>query len=350
MESVWRAGVWPKIAAIALVLGGALGPPLAIAHKPDPIPQGDGCGADYEPRTTVAPERLGEVLKSLVEGRPPGPGTYYEWIQWFVKQLEALDIRIVADILSSRGMSAKRWNGALTAAVSKLVLSHPAGFEERSMALRNLVEHLRFRFRFYDQLMGIPTLEAELEEKQPPASAGFTDEQVALLGIRAEHDLWFSQFETLARVAGVIQDLGVKSVADLGCGTGRLALFLAFMGVEAQFTGIDLVEPRLNAARTAARRWGLEGRMRFERADLLDESVPLPKAEFYYIFGPTNDPAVNQEVIWRIANSKPTEGVWILSQHDITKELLRKQVWLRQRPVAGAKKEALFVGEPPVEP
>jgi tRNA1Val (adenine37-N6)-methyltransferase len=55
---------------------------------------------------------------------------------------------------------------------------------------------------------------------------------------------------------------------DLGCGCGAVSLCLLALGGAREALGIDLQEPMVDRARRAARWNGLEGRARFEVADM----------------------------------------------------------------------------------
>ncbi|MBI4361802.1 MAG: methyltransferase domain-containing protein, partial [Euryarchaeota archaeon] len=65
---------------------------------------------------------------------------------------------------------------------------------------------------------------------------------------------------------------GGSRVVDLGCGSGRNALFLARRGH--RVVGVDYVEEALRAARGEARRRRVDRRVRFYRGDLLAGGGP----------------------------------------------------------------------------
>jgi len=59
-------------------------------------------------------------------------------------------------------------------------------------------------------------------------------------------------------------------VLDVGCGFGATNLTLADQFPDSKFVGIDLSEPLLEMAREAARERGAAGRVRFEKADVME--------------------------------------------------------------------------------
>lgn len=62
---------------------------------------------------------------------------------------------------------------------------------------------------------------------------------------------------------------GLNRWVDCGTGSGALALAIARRWPKARVTAIDLSPAALAVARWNARRWGLENRIEFQRADLL---------------------------------------------------------------------------------
>ena len=63
-------------------------------------------------------------------------------------------------------------------------------------------------------------------------------------------------------------------IADVGTGSGAIAIALAIALPNSQITAIDLSAPALAVARENAERHGVEERLRFLRADLLEGSTP----------------------------------------------------------------------------
>jgi ubiquinone/menaquinone biosynthesis C-methylase UbiE len=74
----------------------------------------------------------------------------------------------------------------------------------------------------------------------------------------------------------IVPDLVGKSVADIGCGTGRLALQLARMGAD-RVIGVDLSAEMLAVAARKATRGELEEVTSWKRGDIL-ERLPLADA------------------------------------------------------------------------
>jgi 2-polyprenyl-3-methyl-5-hydroxy-6-metoxy-1,4-benzoquinol methylase len=97
----------------------------------------------------------------------------------------------------------------------------------------------------------------------------------------------FFRGPTFARRMRVLEDvfaeLGLdgKSVLDLGCGSGQVALLAAASG--ARVHAIDVAPAMLAIAREAADRAGLAERVRFEEADVA--TAPLPAADVTLLVG-----------------------------------------------------------------
>jgi release factor glutamine methyltransferase len=77
----------------------------------------------------------------------------------------------------------------------------------------------------------------------------------------------------LHRVDRVDRDQRLR-IADVGTGSGAIAIALAIALPNSQITAIDLSAPALEVARENAERHGVEERVRFLRADLLEGSTP----------------------------------------------------------------------------
>lgn len=67
-------------------------------------------------------------------------------------------------------------------------------------------------------------------------------------------------------------------IIDLGCGSGATVIVLARAFPQSEAVGLDLSEPLLRWARTAAREAGVEERVRFENADV--QRVPYEDDSF----------------------------------------------------------------------
>ena len=105
---------------------------------------------------------------------------------------------------------------------------------------------------------------------------------------------------TPASHAGRRSDRTGLAVADIGTGSGCIAVTLAAEISEAEILATDVSDAALRVARANAARHGVAGRVRFEQADLLPEGPLLPLL-FDAIFsnppyGRTNDPDFTEEV------------------------------------------------------
>jgi release factor glutamine methyltransferase len=68
--------------------------------------------------------------------------------------------------------------------------------------------------------------------------------------------------------------IGCSRIADVGTGSGVIALALAAQFPEAEITGVDISEDALTLARENAERLGLADRVRFLRSNLLENVEP----------------------------------------------------------------------------
>ncbi len=81
--------------------------------------------------------------------------------------------------------------------------------------------------------------------------------------------------ETLIECAlGCIDDEGVVRVLDVGTGSGAIAITLAAERPNAEVTATDISEGALRVAGDNAARLGVADRIRFERADLMNDGGP----------------------------------------------------------------------------
>lgn len=211
----------------------------------------------------------------------------------------------------------------LRTSFAQALLDNGAGFEERRETMRSVkaIQENKVLFDYFDEIMGIPREKLDAQEQREREQADREElQQIGILGVGTGHSFWFSRYSILVQVLNRMQREKVNHVADLGCGTGRLGLLIGFLYPQMQFTGAELHQGRVTAAQEAARRWGLEGRVRFVQQDLLDPKLPLPDAEGYYIYGPTNSYQINQKIIDRLMGT-PHPFV-VISTHHMTTAIL----------------------------
>ena len=83
------------------------------------------------------------------------------------------------------------------------------------------------------------------------------------------------------RVAEWLSGLGVRSVVDIGSGAGKFCVAAA-LASRCSFTGIEQRVRFVEAARTLAKRFGVDDRVRFVHGALSRDSIPAANA--YYLF------------------------------------------------------------------
>ncbi len=92
---------------------------------------------------------------------------------------------------------------------------------------------------------------------------------------RQRGDLGYAVLPKVVRAARIFQQRGYRDVLDLGCGTGKHAVFLAEKGFSVQAT--DLSPAGLEIAERKARSLGLDN-VRFSQHDM--KVVPFPNESF----------------------------------------------------------------------
>lgn len=212
----------------------------------------------------------------------------------------------------------------------QMVLEHPSSVVERRQVIHALAEKFERQgelknsvYAVFDELLGIPRTETEMIES--------TEEREAFptLGVGADHDWWFTHPADLIKLIAGLRSAGVRSVVDLGSGTGRLGLLIGFLAPEIKFEGIELYGPRVEAGEAAVKRWGFKN-VKFHQRNLLDQSIPYPKADLYFIFGPTNVMSINKRVVERLKREASGRKIVVVSNHHMTAPYLGIQKWLKR--------------------
>ncbi|MEO0335447.1 MAG: methyltransferase domain-containing protein [Pseudomonadota bacterium] len=216
--------------------------------------------------------------------------------------------------------------------LGSVFVDHPASFEDRSQLIRTLFAvgeddrrggHNNIAYQFLDEIMGLPKSDLEVRESSEREILG--DEQSGILGVGRTHDFWFTNHESIRQLIEVAEKDGRKHIVDLGCGTGRVGLLLAFLKSEIRFTGVDLVESRIEAANRAVERFGLTHQLQFRVQDLLNHGTDLPDGDFYFMYGPTNDSSINEAVVDRVASMHhESDSVLVGTQHHMTRGILSR--------------------------
>jgi hypothetical protein len=87
------------------------------------------------------------------------------------------------------------------------------------------------------------------------------------------------------RAAEWFGDLGVRSVVDIGSGPGKFCVGAALAG-DATFTGVEQRVRFVVAARSLARTFEVEDRVRFVCGTFGSSELTLPDADAYYLYNP----------------------------------------------------------------
>jgi predicted RNA methylase len=127
----------------------------------------------------------------------------------------------------------------------------------------------------------LPRLAAALRERREPPDRLF-DHYLprALRQVSARH---WTPLAVVARAAAWLDDLGIRSLVDVGSGAGKFCVAAA-LACDTSFVGIEQRGDLVQAARELARLFGVEGRVRFEQAAFTP--CALPPADAYYVYNP----------------------------------------------------------------
>lgn len=121
--------------------------------------------------------------------------------------------------------------------------------------------------------------------------------------------------ERLAFAKKMIQDSDVKSVVDLGCGTGLwLDTFAQVLPHSSNLTGVDLDENSIKSARSKSNTWAQNAN--FILADFTNNRFNLPEAEIYLafnVFGYVSEPL---KTLKKLKSQLPTNSQLIIRQYD----------------------------------
>jgi hypothetical protein len=88
------------------------------------------------------------------------------------------------------------------------------------------------------------------------------------------------------RAAEWLDNLGVRRVVDIGAGAGKFCVAGALFS-RCSFVGLEQQPSRVSSARTLARLFGVDDRVRFVSGAL--GQVPPPAGDAYYFFNPFDD-------------------------------------------------------------
>lgn len=101
--------------------------------------------------------------------------------------------------------------------------------------------------------------------------------------LRLHSESYWTPLAVIRRAGRWLDGLGVRTVLDIGSGSGKFCVAGA-LASRCTFTGIEHRPRLVNAARSLARLFQVEDRVRFIEAALGDQ--PLPAADAYYFYNP----------------------------------------------------------------
>lgn len=124
------------------------------------------------------------------------------------------------------------------------------------------------------------------------------------------------------RVAGWLNELGIRSVVDLGSGSGKFCVAAALASA-CEFTGIEQRPRLIDAANDLAQVFGVEHRLRFVQATLGETLIP--EADAYYMFNPFGENLIDR--YGRLDDDVE------LSDERYRREIARMECFLEELPV-----------------
>lgn len=101
--------------------------------------------------------------------------------------------------------------------------------------------------------------------------------------LRVRSALHFTPRHVAVRAATWIDELGIRTVVDIGSGAGKFCVAAALAG-KASYVGLEQRARLVKTAQKLASHFGLETRVRFVHGTL--GSSYLPSAEAYYMYNP----------------------------------------------------------------
>jgi len=140
--------------------------------------------------------------------------------------------------------------------------------------------------------------------------------------LREASPVFWTPLEVILRAAQWLDEVGVKSVVDIGSGAGKFCVVGA-LASRCSFIGIEQRPRLVSAARDLAHRFGVEDRVRFVPAVFGELTTPV--ADAYYLFNSFGE------------NLFPPDGrlddAAELSQERYRRDIRALATWLRAAPV-----------------
>jgi SAM-dependent methyltransferase len=127
----------------------------------------------------------------------------------------------------------------------------------------------------------LPRIATALREGRVPPDRMF-DHYLprALREVSARH---WTPLAVVARVATWLEDLGIRSVVDIGSGAGKFCVAAA-LASDASFVGLEQRADLVRQARALAQLFGVQARVSFEQGTFT--AAALPSADAYYVYNP----------------------------------------------------------------
>jgi SAM-dependent methyltransferase len=138
---------------------------------------------------------------------------------------------------------------------------------------------------------------------------------------RAASWRYWTPLAAVARAAAWLDELGVRSVVDIGAGTGKFCVAGALLG-RAHFIGVEQRAELVETARVLSRAYGVAERVSFLHETFGEVAPPL--ADAYYFFNPFGE------------NLFSWKG-WLDDSVELSEGRYARELRLTRRWLAGAK-------------
>ncbi|CAN5710825.1 hypothetical protein BH09MYX1_BH09MYX1_02260 [soil metagenome] len=136
----------------------------------------------------------------------------------------------------------------------------------------------------------VDRMKAALRSRGPAFDRDF--DQFLAEDLRLASRTFWSRLAIARRAAEWIDELGIKTVVDVGSGAGKFCVAAALAG-DATYVGVEQRPRLVRSARQLADLFGVASRVSFIEGTF--GITPLPVAEAYYLFNPFGENVFDEE-------------------------------------------------------
>lgn len=144
---------------------------------------------------------------------------------------------------------------------------------------------------------------------------------------RAVSDRYWSPVRVAVQAAVWFDELGTRTVVDIGAGVGKFCVAAALAGHRSRrFIGLEHRPRLVETARRLATQFGVEARVQFSEGAFAD--APVPEADAYYLFNPFGENV--------FCAGDPLDRSVELTAGRLVRDVGRMQALMRQAPLGTA--------------